>query len=250
MPEPTRADAPSSTMSVPQKLYSWLAAFFVTALITANLIGAKFFYFGDVSILGLDLRIEHSVGMFAFPITFLLTDLLNEYYGKRAARRVTYIGLATSSFAFLLIYLARVAPPAPADRTFVVEQTFQDVFKVGNVMIVASLAAYMLGQLTDIWVFHIFKRITGGRLLWLRATGSTVVSQGVDSLTISLVLGYGSALATGERASLEFILVTAAKGYILKFVIAVCITPLIYAGHAVMHRVLGLQPLPAASPRA
>jgi uncharacterized integral membrane protein (TIGR00697 family) len=237
-------------MSVQQKLYLWVSGFFVTALIIANLVGAKFFHFGSVHLFGFELRIEHSVGMFAFPFTFLLTDLLNEYYGTKGARRVTFVGLGTSVFALGLISLARIAPAAPEGRTFVREEAFQAVFATGGIMIVASLTAYVLGQLTDIWVFHLLKKVTSGRLLWLRATGSTVVSQAIDSLTISLVLGYGSMLADGTKASLPFMLETAAKGYALKFAIALAITPLIYVGHGVMERVFGLRALPARDPRA
>src|SRR5688572_16237591 len=92
-PDPTHTPY---VMSFQQRLYLWLAGIFITSLIVANLIGAKFFYFGSVSLFGFELRIEHSVGMFAFPVTFLLTDLLNEYYGRKGARRVTFLGLGTS----------------------------------------------------------------------------------------------------------------------------------------------------------
>ncbi len=241
---------PPYVMSVQQRLYLWLAGIFVTSLLVANLIGAKFFSFGSVDVLGLELHLEHSVGMFAFPVTFLLTDLLNEYYGKKGARRVTFLGLGTSVFALVLIQAAIHAPSAPPARTFVDPEVFRKVFGTGAVMIVASLTAYMLGQMTDIWVFHLLKKVTRGRLLWLRATGSTVVSQAIDSLAISLVLGYGSMLASGAPASLPFMLETAAKGYTLKFVIAVAITPLIYVGHGVFERVFGLRPLRAEDPRA
>lgn len=241
---------PPYTMSVQQRLYLWLAGIFVTSLIIADLTGSKFFSFGSVGLFGYTLRIEHSVGMFAFPITFLLTDLLNEYYGKKAARRVTFLGLAMAAFAFGLIYLARSAPPAPPGRTFIDESMFDAVLGMSQRLYIASLSAFLIGQLTDIWVFHLLKRLTRGRMLWLRATGSTVVSQAIDSLVISFVLGYGSKLADGSDATMAFILETAAKGYALKFVIAISITPLIYAGHAVMHRVLGLAPLPAQDPRS
>jgi len=238
------------TMSVQQRLYLWLSGVFVTSLIVADLTGSKFFSFGSVSALGYTLRIEHSVGMFAFPITFLLTDLLNEYYGKKAARRITFLGLGMAAFSFALIYLARIAPPAPAGRSFIDEDKFDAVLGMSQRLYIASLSAYLVGQLTDIWVFHLLKRITGGRQLWLRATGSTIVSQAIDSLVISFVLGFGSKLADGSDATVAFMLETAAKGYALKFIIAVLITPLIYAGHALMHRFFGLVPLPAEDPRA
>lgn len=239
-------DFASDRLSLRARLYLWLAGFFVTSLIIANIIGSKFFYFGDVFTIGSwTLRIEHSIGMLPFPITFLLTDLLNEYYGKRGARRVTYLGLALSAYAFGLIWLARAVPEAPPGRTFVDEGMFDTVLGTSGVMIIASLAAYTVGQLCDIAVFGLIKRLTGGRMLWLRATGSTVVSQFLDSLTISFVLLYFAPLASGEQASFGFALETAAKGYALKFVIAIAMTPLIYLGHGLLSRVFGLTPVAA-----
>lgn len=244
--EPPARDpgAPPYAMNTQQRLYLWLAAAFCTALIIADITGSKFFHFGIFRAFGFAIPLEHSVGMLSFPLTFLLTDLLNEYYGKRGARRVTYLGLGMAAFAFLLIYIARIAPPAAPDRTFIKEEHFQAVFAMSQRLYIASLTAYTLGQLTDIFIFGVLKRLTRGRMLWLRATGSTVVSQAIDSLTISFVLGLGATLADGSTATIPFILETAAKGYMLKFVIAVLVTPFIYIGHGIMHRLFGLNPMP------
>ncbi len=237
-----RTEAPHG-LSLQQRVYLWLAGIFVTSLLVADITGAKFFHFGEVPLLGYSVALEHSVGMFAFPVTFLLTDLVNEYYGSKGARRITFLGLGMAAYAFVLIYLARLAPPAPAGRTFVEEEHFQSVFAMSNRLYVASLTAHLVGQMSDIGMFWVFKKLTKGRMLWLRATGSTVVSQALDSLTISFVLGYGTALASGEKATTGFILETAAKGYGLKFAIAVGITPLIYVGHGVMKKWFGLRPV-------
>ncbi len=235
---------PPDEMSVRQRLYLWLCGIFITSLIIADITGSKFFHFGTINIFGREIAIEHSVGMFCFPITFLLTDLLNEYYGKKGARRATWLALSMAAFAFVLIYLARAAPAAPPGRTFIAEEKFDAVFAMSQRLYIASLAAFLVGQMCDIFVFTALKVVTRGRMLWLRATGSTVISQALDSLTVSFVLGFGTTLADGSRATLPFILETAAKGYALKFVIAVGITPLIYLGHGLMHRVFGLKPLP------
>ncbi|MCC6669856.1 MAG: queuosine precursor transporter [Planctomycetes bacterium] len=233
----------SDVLDRPQRVYVWLTGLFVTALLVANLTGPKFFHFGAVGVAGWTLRLEHSVGMFSFPITFLLTDIVNDYFGAKGARRMTLIGMVMAALTAGLLWLARAAPAAPADRTYVPEEMFQQVFGQSSLLFVASLCAYVLGQFCDIFVFGVFKRWSGGRMLWLRATGSTVLSQMVDSLTISFLLGYGSLLASGTGASLGFILETAAKGYALKFLIAIAITPLLYLGHGFVRRVLGLQPL-------
>jgi len=231
-------------MSPAQTLYLWLAAIFVTSLLVANIVRSKFFHFGSVAILGTEIYIEHSVGMFAFPMTFLLTDLLNEYFGARGARRVTLIGLGMSAVAFLFIYAAVSAPPAPAGRTFVDEASFGAVLGASGRMIVASMVAYLAGQFTDIWTFGVMKRLTGGRLIWLRATGSTVISQAVDSLAIMGVLYFFQRLADGTKPDLAFTLVAASKGYLIKFSIAVGITPLIYVGRWIIRAWFGLEPAP------
>lgn len=238
------ADAQPQPMAPAQRLYLWLAGLFITALLVANIVGPKFFHFGTLRLGSIEVHIEHSVGMFAFPVTFLLTDLLNEYYGKNGARRVTYLGLAMSLFAFLLIYLGTIAPPAPENRTFVPEEQFDRVLGASGRMIIASMVAYLIGQFTDIAMFAFMKRLTRGRLIWLRATGSTIVSQFVDSLCIMTVLYFFQRLADGERPDLAFTLIAALKGYSIKFGIAVLITPLIYVGRALVQSLFGLAPLP------
>lgn len=229
----------------PQRLYLWLASIFITALLVANIVGSKFFHFGTLTLGSTEIFIEHSVGMFAFPVTFLLTDLLNEYYGPKGARRVTLLGLAMSLLAYLFITAGVIAPPAPAGRTFVDEAMFDTVLGASGRMIIASMVAYLAGQLTDIWTFGTMKRLTGGRFVWLRATGSTVISQAVDSLSIMSVLYFFQRLADGTHPDLAFTLIAAAKGYVIKFAIAVGITPLIYVGRWIVRAWFGLEPVPA-----
>ncbi len=245
-PEP-KPNAPER-MPFRDVIYLWLAGVFVTSLIVANLIGSKFFFFGEIPLLGYSILVEHSVGMFAFPVTFLLTDLINEYYGKRGARRITWVGLGMSVYVYLMLWLAREAPAAPADRTYVDEGMFDAVFGASRWLIVASLTAYLVGQMCDIFLFGVLKKLTRGRMIWLRATGSTVVSQFVDSLVISFVLMSMQPLADGSRASVGFMFETAVKGYALKAIVAVAVTPLIYLGHAILKRGLGLKPAPIEKP--
>lgn len=232
------------TMSVQQRLYVWLTAFFVASLLIADIVGIKLFQIGPV---------QHTCGMLTFPVTFLLTDLINEYYGKKGARRITFIGLAMAVFVFIVMNIAQAMPYLDAPFN-VKREHFDAVFGSAKIMYIASLCAYLVGQLLDIWVFHLLKRATKGRLLWLRATGSTIVSQMIDSFVVSYI-----AFSLGRRVFVspdsppaEFgeVLKIAATGYGLKFVLAVAITPLIYAGHGIMHRWFGLTPLPADDARA
>lgn len=221
-----------------QLLYVWTAAFFSACLIMADIVGVKLFELGPV---------QHTCGMLTFPLTFLITDLVNEYYGKKATRRMTYIAFVMALFAFGVLNVAQAMPYMDAPFN-VSKKSFDDVLGSSKLMYLASLAAYMVGQLTDVAVFGFMKRLTGGKLLWLRATGSTVISQVVDSLVVTTLYWKAKEFQTGEPATIATILKFAATGYVLKFFLAVGVTPLIYAGHAVMHRTFGLTALPPDEP--
>ena len=201
-----------------QRFFVYLTAIFVAALIVSDLIGGKYFRVG-----GLDF----SVGMIPFPLTFLLTDIVNEFYGTEGARRITYVGLGVAVFVFIVINLAIVLPTSPESP--MAGDQFKNVFGWSTRLYVASLTAYLIGQLLDIAIFFFLRRITGHRFLWLRSTGSTVVSQAVDSLVVSFVFLSGS-------KSVGFILRTARNGYLVKLVLAVGLTPLIYLGHGILRR--------------
>lgn len=228
-----------------QLIYLWLTALFVASLLIADITGVKLFQF---NLWGL--TVQHTCGMLTFPVTFLLTDLINEFYGKRAARRVVWIGLAMGFFVFVVVNVALAMPSW--DVPFNIQPgAFEAVFANSRVMYIASLAAFLVGSLCDIAVFGWIKRLTGGRMVWLRATGSTVISQLIDSFVVTwLAFSVGRTLFPTDAAPMPFneVLKTAATGYLLKFVIAIGITPLIYLGRAIMTRRFGLKPLPASDP--
>lgn len=236
------------TLDRPAKVYLWLTSIFVTSLLMANILGVKLFVF-DLDALGLtDLQLKHTVGMLPFPITFLLTDLLNEYYGKAAARRTTYIAFAMGGLGFLLISLARQMPTLEGIPGTASHDAFENVFGSAAWMYLSSLAAFLIGSMLDIFLFGVFKRLTGGRYVWLRATGSTVVSQLFDSFLITIFyFKIAQTLIGNNPASWEEVLEIALTGYILKFIIAVLLTPFIYLGRWAMHNLLGLTPLPASA---
>jgi queuosine precursor transporter len=202
-----------------QRTFVFLTALFVAALVTGDFIGGKFFVlFGR----------SFSAGIIPFPLTFVLTDVVNEFYGVHGARRLTYAGLGAAVFVWAVINLA-LALPTSAESP-IPDAIFRGAFGTSSRLYVASLTAYMIGQLLDISIFQILRRLTGHRLLWLRATGSTVLSQAVDSMAVSFVFLVGT-------RSLGFIATNAANNYLGKLAMAVLLTPAIYLGHAVFRRI-------------
>lgn len=212
------------------KIFVWLTAIFVVSLVIANLTGAMLFSFNlpiELPIIGSAALL--SAGIIPFPITFILTDLLNEYYGAKGARFVTFVGLGMSVLVFVLLWIGEWLPVA--QNTVIQKSHFLSFSHNYASMFVASLTAYLIGQLLDIWVFGVFKRITHSRFIWLRATGSTVISQVFDSLIVTSIAFYGN-------LPVEVILKIAASNYVWKFVIAVGITPILYAGHFLLKKLL------------
>lgn len=259
-PEPTVTATPSALeaqtrFTTAQKVYLWLTALFVASLLVSDMTGVKLFEIGlpfsfhvpwQKDAIG---SIVHTAGMLTFPITFLLTDLINEYFGKKAARRVVWIGFAMGAFVFAAVNISLALPHLNAPYN-IDKKSFDDIFANSRIMYVASLGAYLIGSFSDIAIFGFIKRRTGGKLVWLRATGSTVISQMIDSFVVTyLAFSLGRKLFSDPSSpaamTMAEVLKTAATGYMLKFCIAIALTPVIYAGRAVMHRQFGLVPLPS-----
>jgi len=217
------------------KLFVILAALFITSLIVGDIIGVKLVEVHLGSIVAV-----MSVGMLPFPVTFLLTDLLNEFYGKKAARFVTFTGFFMAVFCFVVIALSVGLPWAPltqaAEYSGTVEKSFDNVFSGSQRILVASMVAYLSAQLIDISVFNFLKQRTHNRMLWLRATGSTVVSQLMDTVVVQVVAWTGVLPA-------DVIIRIILTSYLVKLLVAVGLTPLIYAGHALLQERLGIHPV-------
>lgn len=240
----------TAAMGTPQVIYVWLTAVFVACLLVADVVGIKLFRLEFVAPRPDGTGgwgVEHTCGMLTFPVTFMLTDLINEYYGKRGARRTTYIAFAMAALAFAVMNIALAMPRL--DKPYnVSEEAFRAIFANARIMYVASLCAFLVGQLCDIAMFGVIKRLTGGRMIWLRATGSTLISQFVDSFFVSwIAFGIGRQMFPDPGtppAPFDEILKIAATGYVLKAVLAVGITPVIYLGHRVLRTRFGMRPLP------
>ncbi|RKG97473.1 VUT family protein [Corallococcus sp. CA053C] len=217
------------------QLFVVLAAVFVTSLVAGDIIGVKLF---EVH-LGPVLAVM-SAGMLLFPVTFLLTDILNEFYGKRVARFVTWVGFFMAIFTFVFITVAVRVPWAPmteaAGYSGTVAGSFNNVFAGSQRILMASIVAYLVGQFADIAVFNLIKRATQNRMLWLRATGSTVVSQLIDTVVVQYLAWTG---VLPQKVIIQIILTS----YAVKLLVAVGLTPLIYLGHTFVERKLGIAPV-------
>lgn len=206
-----------------QKLYLVLAALFITSLVVSNLIFQKFFYWHpfDITIFGTHL-FEISVGILPYPITFLITDLISEIYGKKRANHVVIAGIFASLFSLIIVLLADLAPATTWSP--VGDRMFSTVFGNTAIAVTASMMAYLFAQFIDIQIYHFWKRITHGKHLWIRNNFSTFMSQFVDTLTILLLLcSFG--IIAWERFSGLLV-----AGFLFKVFIAVIDTPFLYLG--------------------
>ena len=200
-----------------------LAGFFITNAIVAELIGGKL-----VQFFGL---FTQSIGIILWPVIFLLTDLINEYYGKDGVRKLTYITVGLISFTFILLSIALTIPATSFSP--VSDSVFKTVFGQSQWIIVGSIIAFLLSQLVDVYVFWSFKKLTGDKHIWLRATGSTMVSQLIDTFVVQFI----AFVLPGKWPFSEF-LVNASWGYAFKLLVALALIPMIYLGHYVIGKYL------------
>jgi len=224
------------------KLFFALGAFFITNAIVAEIIGGKLIVLGSMDFrFTLDLGIFAtqvgpfilSVGVFPWPVVFLSTDLINEYFGKQGVRRITNMGVIMIIYTFIIVFIT-MTPDAAEGISPVSDEAYRQVLGQSLWIIFGSIIAFVVSQIVDVVVFHLFRRRTGGRLLWLRATGSTIVSQLIDSVII-----LGIAFYLPGKINLSQYLGFAITNYSYKLLIAVLITPLIYLGHGIIDRYLG-----------
>jgi uncharacterized integral membrane protein (TIGR00697 family) len=222
-----------------QWLFVFLVGLFVTNAITAELISNKLieipltFSVGD-SNFGPFVTI---VGVLPWPVVFILTDLLNEFYGEKAVRRVSWITAILIAYCFLIVTLALHLPTKEIPgSSLATDAEFTKVFGQAQMVIVGSIAAFLFSQLMDATIFHWIKNKTGNRFIWLRSTGSTVISQLVDTIVV-LYVGF---VLPGTLSFNDFLKI-APTNYFLKLLIAIALTPLIYLGHYLVKRYLKIE---------
>ena len=203
------------------KIYLYLAALFITSLVVSNLIFQKFFYWYpfDLSIGGIQL-FELSVGILPYPITFLVTDLISEIYGQKKANQVVIAGIFASFFSLLIILISDSVPAlssSPLDN-----ETFSKVFSLSGLAVLASMSAYLFAQFIDIKIYHFWKTLTKGKMLWLRNNFSTFSSQIIDTVTVISLLCLFQVLSWDSFWGLII------SGIVFKIVMALLDTPLLY----------------------
>ena len=204
-----------------RRLYLILGILFITSLVVSNLIFKKFFYYYpfDVSIFGVKL-FEISVGILPYPITFLITDLISEIYGKKKANEVVVGGIFASFFAMGIIYIANAAPAT--DWSPVSDELFSTVFGSTAIAVLASMLAYLFAQFVDIQIYHFWKRLNKGKHLWLRNNCSTFLSQFIDTATVLLLLCSFGEIDWDLFSGLLL------AGFLFKVLIAALDTPFLY----------------------
>jgi len=240
-----------STISLkPTRLFIILGGFFVANALIAEFIGVKIFALEDTlglspfnwNLFGQKGSLNFTAGVLLWPIIFIMTDIINEYFGRKGIRLLSFLTVGLIIYAFLMIYAAIGLTPASwwvgtGTEAGVpdMQAAFASVFGQGLWIIVGSVVAFLLGQIIDVFVFHRIKKITGANKVWLRATGSTFISQFIDSfvvLYIAFVLG-------PQQWSMGLFLAVGIVNYIYKVSAAILLTPAIYLAHNLIDRYLG-----------
>jgi uncharacterized integral membrane protein (TIGR00697 family) len=234
-------------------LFLVLAGIFITNAILAELIGVKIFSLE--SVLGMapaqlsffgqfTLDFNLTAGALIWPVVFITTDIINEYFGKKGVRKVTMLATLLIVYAFLVIFIVTQLSPAqfwldinqedPDGNPFNINFAFQTVYVQGLGIIIGSITAFLIGQFLDVYIFQKLRKVTGSKMIWLRATGSTLISQLMDSFVVLAIAFY-------IFGNWEFsqVLAVGLINYIYKFVVAVVLTPLLYLGHYLIDGYLG-----------
>jgi uncharacterized integral membrane protein (TIGR00697 family) len=203
-------------------VYVVLAGIFITNAIVAELIGGKL-----ITVFGVPM----SIGILPWPIVFITTDLINEYFGEKGVKKLSLITAALIAYTFIILFFA-IKIPSSGISSISTEQ-FKSVFGQSQLIIIGSIVAFLVSQLIDVTIFHFVKRRTGNKMIWLRSTGSTVISQLFDSFIVLGIAFYLPGIMTTETY-----IISGFTGYSVKLVIAVLMTPMIYLGHYLIEKYL------------
>ena len=235
------------------RLFMILGGFFVANALVAEFIGVKIFAFEPTfglptlewKLFGQSGSLALTAGVLLWPVVFVMTDLINEYDGKKAVKFLSWLTAGLIAYAFLMVFGAIQLTPADwwvtsAQNRGVMDRqvAFANIFGQGLWIIFGSLIAFLIGQVVDAGVFHKLRKVTGEKKLWLRATGSTLISQFIDSY---VVLYVAFVLNPQEAWSTNLFLAVGTVNYCYKFVVAILLTPVIYLVHWVIDRYLGME---------
>ena len=234
-------------------LFIVLCAIFLTNAILAEMIGVKIFSVEDTfGFQPAHLKLMHdfvldfnlTAGAVIWPVVFVTSDVINEYFGRKGVQRISVITALFIAYIFMVIYFVTKLPPAdfwidinskdPSGNLFNINYAFKTIFRQGMGIIVGSLTAFLLSQLLDVLVFQQLRRFTGKRMIWLRATGSTLVSQVIDSFVVLAIAFY-----LFGNWSMSQVVAVGIINYIYKFVMAIVMTPFLYVAHFFIDRYLG-----------
>lgn len=242
------------------RLFIILAGIFIATTLIAEIIGVKIFSlektFGllplNAEVLGQTLSLNLSAGVVIWPVVFIMTDIINEYYGQKGVRFLSIFTAVLISFTFVVFVGAIELVPADF---FVTSKTgsgitdmnmaYSSVLGQGGKIIIGSIAAFLLSQLIDVFTFHRIKRVTGEKKIWMRATGSTLVSQFIDSFVVLFIAFYiGSRINAAEGDFVwpfRLFIAVGCVNYAYKFIVAIAMTPVIYLVHYLIERYLGAE---------
>ncbi len=238
----------------PTRLFILLAGFFVANALIAEVIGVKIFSLEDtagidranINLFGSNFSFHLTAGVLLWPVVFVMTDIINEYYGPKGVRFLSILAVGLISYAFVMFSGAISLSPSEyftlGKNLPDANSAYKGVLGQGMWIIIGSLAAFLIGQVLDVYIFHKIKNRTGEKNIWLRATGSTLVSQLIDSFVVLFIAFYvGRRIQTnqGDPWTLHQILVTGTGNYIYKFVVAILLTPVIYLVHNRIEKYLG-----------
>jgi len=236
------------------RLFIILAGFFIANALIAEVIGVKIFSLEDtlgisranINLFGSPFSFHLTAGVLLWPVVFIMTDIINEYYGPKGVKFLSFLAIALISYAFVMFNGAIVLNPSEyfsvGNNIDKPDDAFRGIFGQGTWIIIGSIVAFLVGQILDVLVFHRIKKITGEKYIWLRATGSTLISQLVDSFIVLFIAFYiGKRIQTGQGTpwSLHQVLVSGTGNYIYKFVVALLLTPVIYWIHNLIEKYLG-----------
>lgn len=241
-----------SHQSKESKLFIVLGCFFIANAILSEFIGVKIFSVEEslgfskfhLNLFGVDgLSFNMSAGVVTWPIVFIMTDIINEYFGVKGVRFLSYLAAILIAFSFVVIGFAMHLVPADFwvnqninGENLNMNNAFSGIFGQGMWIIVGSITAFLIGQIADVKIFHSIKKVTGENKLWLRATGSTLVSQLIDSFVVIFIAFY---VNPQYHWSWQMVAAIGLVNYTYKFIIAIGMTPVLYFVHNIIDRFLG-----------